>query len=112
MTEGEIRHWGRRSDVATEGKIQQALQAAYQAHGVPIQPEKSHGPALQLDNLGTLLDGAFGAASTRRQFDVELLVAVCLDSWAPHSDSEAPADLCRKVVTEAPVQTRSQLRVV
>ena len=38
MTEGEIRHWDRRGDVATEGKIQQASQAAYQAHGVPSQP--------------------------------------------------------------------------
>ena len=39
MTEGEIRHWDRRGDVATEGKIQQALQAAYQAHGVRSQPK-------------------------------------------------------------------------
>ena len=54
------RAWDRRGDVATEGKIQQA-------HGVPSQPEKSHGPALQLDTLGTLFDGAFGAASTPRQ---------------------------------------------
>ena len=78
MTEGEIRHWDRRGDVATEGKIQQALQAAYQTHGVPSQPEKLHGPALQLDTLGTLLDGAFGGASTPRQFDVELL---SLSAW-------------------------------
>ena len=78
MTEGEIRHWDRRGDIATEGKIQQALQAAYQAHGVPSQPEKSHGPALQLDTLETLLDGAFGGASTPRQFDVELL---SLSAW-------------------------------
>ena len=23
---------------------------------------------------------------------------VCLDSWTPHRDSEAPADFCRKIV--------------
>ena len=28
MAEGEIRHWDRRGDVATEGTIQQALQTA------------------------------------------------------------------------------------
>ena len=43
-----------------------------------VNQQKSHVPALQLETLGTLLDGAFGGASTPRQFDVELL---SLSAW-------------------------------
>ena len=71
FTEFELKHWDDLV-IGSCGQLQAAMQEAYTQWNVPRQEAKAQSRQIAVEDLGCHIDGAFGAVSTPRQFDVEL----------------------------------------
>ena len=57
------------------GAVQSILQQVYKYWGIPRQTDKAVSREFQVEDLGSLLDGLFGAMKTPHKFDIELATA-------------------------------------
>ena len=81
--ETELLHLDRLSDFQEPTQWQESVRAAYDAHEVLRSNEKAVSRLPEVERLGSLLDGEFGAASTPGIFDLRL---VSLTMWMLRSD--------------------------